>query len=109
MSRVKSHTLSSDPSPSQDVVGYFWYAAPANDGQFLAKVDAGNVAPLNQTPTSTPSFTLVPGALPEGTYQFAECAVDSSGNVSDVYQAPVWVNVPLDLTAPLPPTNGQFS
>jgi hypothetical protein len=106
MSRVRTRRLFWSPSPSTDVVGYAVYAAPAGDTTFIPKVDAGTVAPLFAN-VATSEAVLSGGAIPEGTWQFAVCAIDDAGNYSDPYQAATWVNVPLDLTAPQPPPSGD--
>lgn len=105
MSRVRTRRLYWAPSPSTDVESYSVYAAPAGDTGFLAAVDAGTVAPLYADVAGT-EVVLSGGVIPEGDWQFAVCAVDDAGNYSDPYQAAAWANVPLDLTAPLPPTSG---
>ena len=108
MSRVRTRRLFWSPSPSADLAGYAVYAAPAGDSTFVAQVDAGNVVPLFPSVTAS-EVILSSGAIPEGTWQFAVCAVDNTGNYSDPYQSASWVNVPLDLTAPQPPTGGNVN
>lgn len=106
MARVRTRRLYWNSSASTDVSGYSVYRGPAADTDFLAKVDAGQVTPLGTTPKETTEFVLTAGLLPEGNHQFAVCSMDVNGNYSDPYQNAGWVNVPLDLTAPLPPTTG---
>ena len=108
MSRVRQRRLFWSPSPSADLAGYAVYAAPAGDAAFVAQVDAGNVVPLFPS-VAAAEVILSSGAVPEGNWQFAVCAVDTAGNYSDPYQSASWVNVPLDLTAPQPPTLGNVS
>jgi hypothetical protein len=107
MSRIRERRIFWDAPADTDVVGYEVYAEPTGAGDFLARVDAGDVTPLGVP--ADPEFFLggaEAAALPEDDYQFAVTAVDDAGNVSDPYQAPAWTAVPLDLVAPGAPSNG---
>ena len=105
MSRVSERRLYWDAPANSGPVTYAVYSGDTGNTNFIAEVDAGNVAPMWEELMTT-EILLVEGSLPEGNYQFAVCAVDVNENYSDPYQHPAWANVPLDLTAPNPPTGG---
>ncbi len=104
MSRVKERQIFWDPPSDTDITGYEVYSDDPQNSDFLDEVDAGVVTPL--ATTTAPELTLSEGLLPEGNYQFAAVSKDTAGNLSDPYQHPAWQNVPLDLTAPNPPSGG---
>jgi hypothetical protein len=104
MSRVRVRELYWEAPADTDISGYVVYSAAPDVPNFLANVDAGQIEPLGETAET--SYTLGEGALPEGNYQFAVCSKDTAGNFSDPYQHPAWQSVPLDLTAPNPPSGG---
>ena len=93
--------------PDTGVVGYKIYAGDAGVTDFLAKADLkpeeGGLAPYDST---TELFWDTHG-LAEGSWQFAVCSYDEEDNESDPYQSSAWTSVPLDLTAPQPPSNGS--
>jgi len=95
--------------PSVGATAYRIYVAPAGQADFLAKADLkpeeGGLAPFAQI-TASPWVTK---GLAEGRWQLALTAMDAEQNESDPYQAAGWVDFPLDLTAPLPPSNGSIS
>lgn len=88
---------------------YRVYVAPAGQADFLAKADLkpeeGGLAPFAEISASP----WVTKGLAEGHWQLAITAMDAEKNESDPYQAPAWVDIPLDLTAPPPPSNGSVS
>lgn len=104
MSRVRTREIFWEAPADTDITGYAVYSGSPQDQNFLAEVDAGAVPPLEEV-TET-SLQLGEGSLPEGNYQFCVCSKDAAGNFSDPYQHPAWQNVPLDLTAPNPPSGG---
>jgi hypothetical protein len=104
MARVKERELFWDPPADTDISHYAVYSGAPDVPDFLANVDAGIVEPLAEP--AEPVLRLTEGMLEEGNYQFAVCSVDGAGNFSDPYQHPAWQSVPLDLTAPNPPSGG---
>lgn len=109
--------LSWTPSTSIDVVEYAVYAAPAgNSAQFLARIDAGLLEPVDivtDPEAFITDFGLIPiltnsvgVGLPDGNWQFVVCTIDTSGNYSDPYQSLAWVNAIMKFTPPAPPVNG---
>lgn len=104
MARVRSRRVFWEAPADSDVNGYVFYVGDPQSGSFLADVDAGQVEPFREL-TGT-EIILGEGAIDEGNYQFAVCSQDTAGNYSDPYQHPAWQNVPLDLSAPNPPTGG---
>lgn len=103
MSRIVSRTLRWDPPAATDVLQYQVFAdLDIDEPAWLAEIDAGNVPPI--ATVTDPSWPInLPG---EGDWSFAVTAEDETGNVSDPHQSPAWIEVPLDLTPPDPPTNG---
>lgn len=104
MARVKKRTLSWQPVA--DAKEYWLYVGAATAGTpWLADVDAGLIEPPFQKITApTITYTIKPSELADGNYQFAVCAVDAAGNISDPAQTPGVTNVPFDGTPPQPPT-----
>jgi hypothetical protein len=109
MARVRTRKLFWTNSTSEGVVAHTVYSGQATDTSFLASVDAGSVAPLARVEMPASELVLAAGMLTEGEWQFAVCSEDQNGNFSDPYQASGWRNVPLDLTAPLPPSAGGIA
>jgi hypothetical protein len=101
MAKVKVKTLHWDASPAADVVGHRVYysqginAPVSYDSRF---VDVG--------PETEARIDVVLEGEDEGVFSFGVAAIDDAGNEADIYQAAAWVNVPLDVAAPAPVSNG---
>lgn len=101
MAKIKPRRIYWNASTSSDVVSRNVYVAPGGSN-IIQDIDSGALAPHVNVPN--PEWNIT--GLPEGNYDFAVAAVDDAGNESDPYQHPDWVNVPLDVTPPAPPSGG---
>lgn len=83
------------------------YAALADDQDFLAQADAGQLSPVARVASDQPQeLRMGVDFLPDGTYQFAVVSEDAAnGRFGDPYQHPDWTSIPLVLSA-LPPASG---
>ncbi len=103
MSRIISRTLRWDAPAATDVTGYLVYAAmDVDEPAWLAEIDAGQVEPVAEVTDTAWPIDL----NEEGDWSFAVAAQDDAGNISDPHQSPAWVEVPLDVTPPDPPSGG---
>ena len=106
-------------SESPDVVKYVVYTAPSgNSAQFLEKIEAGLLEASAYDVTTTEAqlgfLPIIPiltesVGVPDGNWQFAVCAIDTSGNFSDPHQSIEWTSVKIKLTPPHPPKGGDVA
>ncbi len=108
MSYVKPVTIGWDHVNVSDLSHYAVYIGPVSETDYILRAEARQVEPHGTTAENKYVLNENSG-LAEGDYQVGVRTVDTRGNMSDVYQADVWKNVPLDLTPPPAPTNGTLS